>query len=149
MRDVLLVLHIVAVAAWLGANIAQVVTTRRLVPDGGQTAAAWMETTVHWGRVLYTPAAIVILATGIGLVLESSLYDFSHAFVAVGFMVVIIGAALAMTMFAKGGARAAAAFAAGDTTAGKAEVKKIMPWGILDTLLLVIAVFAMVNKWGV
>lgn len=149
MRDFLLVLHIIGAAAWLGANIAQIVTTRRLVARGGDVAASWMGTTVFWGKALYTPAAILILATGIGLVLDSAVYEFSNAFVSLGFVVVVVGAVLGIVVFAKGGERAAAAFATGDDTGGRAEVNKLMPWGIVDTVLIVIVTVAMVGKWGV
>lgn len=149
MRVLLLVLHILAVSAWLGANIAQVLSTKRLVGHGGQTAAAWMDTTVFWGRVLYMPASIVILATGVGLVLDSTLYEFSDAFVSIGFLAVVISAVMAMAVFAKGGQAAAAAFNAGDDSTGNALVNKLVPWGILDTVILVVAIIAMVAKWGV
>ena len=149
MAEFFLVIHIVAAAAWIGATIAQIATTRRVIAQGGAAAASWMDTVVYWGRAIYTPAAIVILATGIGLVLDSALYEFSNAFVSIGFFVVIVGAALGMAVFAKGGKRSAAAFAAGDDDSGRAEAMRLMPWTILDSSLLLVAVIAMVNRWGV
>lgn len=148
MREVLLVVHIIAAAGWIGGVLAEVMTTRRLVARGGSTAAAWMETVVFWGRAFYTPAAIVILATGVGLVLDSALYGFSSAFVSVGFLAVIVGAGLGMAVFGKGGARASAAFAADDDVAGAAEVARMRPLVLLEGAVLLLAVVAMVYKWG-
>lgn len=149
MRVLLLVLHIVGVGTWLGANVAQVASTKRLTSGGGKAAAAWMDTTVLWGRILYMPASIVILATGIGLVLNSDVYEFSNAFVSVGFAAAIIAAVTGMVVFAKGGEQAAAGFNSGDDAAGHAAVNRMTPWGILDTAILLVAIVAMVGKWGV
>jgi hypothetical protein len=149
MRVLLLVLHIVGVGTWLGANVAQLITTRRLVGRGGQVAAAWMDTVVLWGRILYMPASILILATGVALVLDSTVYEFSQAFVSIGFAAVILAAVLGMTVFVMGGRQAAAAFNAGDGAAGNAQVGRLISWGMVDTAVLVFAIIAMVGKWGV
>ena len=90
MQEFLLTIHIIAAGAWIGTNVVQMVTMRRVIAQGGSPAATWMTSVVHWGRVIYTPAAVVILATGIGMVLNSSLYEFSNAFVSIGFLAVIV-----------------------------------------------------------
>lgn len=148
MRTVLLTLHIIGAGVWIGGNLAQFVTTNRLAPQGGQVAARWMETVALWGRALYTPAAVVILATGIGLVLDSGFYEFSNAFVSIGFVAIATGAAIGIAVVGKGSERAAVAFAAGDDSAGAAEIKRYMPWAMVDTLIIVVTVVAMVGKWG-
>lgn len=149
MRVLLLVIHIAAVGTWLGANVAQVASTGRLTAGGGKIAAAWMDTTVLWGRILYMPASIIILATGIGLVLDNDSYEFSQAFVSIGFAAVIIAAVTGMVVFAKGGEQASTGFNSGDDAAGHAAVKRMMPWGIIDSAVLLFAIYAMVGKWGV
>jgi len=147
-RSWLLVFHIIGVAAWLGADIVQAVSTRRLAGAGGKVAGAWMRTTVAWGTTLYMPAGILILATGIGLVLDSSFFSFSDVFVSIGLLAIVVGVALGVTVFKRGGERAAAAFENGDDAAGQAEVNKLLPFGVFDTLLIVVAISAMVAKWG-
>ena len=149
MQEFLLVIHIIAAGAWIGTNVVQTVTMRRVMAQGGQPAATWMTSVVYWGRVIYTPAAIVILATGTGMVLNSSLYEFSNAFVSIGFLAVIVAAALGMTVFAKAGKKAATAFDSGDDDAGRAAAMSVMPWVGLDWFVLLFALFAMVYKWGV
>lgn len=148
MQEFLLVLHILAAGAWIGTNVVQLATTRRVIAGGGQAAASWMTNVVYWGRVIYTPAAIVILATGVGMVLNSSLYEFSNTFVSIGFLAVIVAAGLGMTVFAKRGERAAAAFAGGDDDAGRTAAMSTMPWGMFDSLVLLVALISMVFKWG-
>lgn len=149
MRDLLLVLHIVGVATWLGANMVQFLSTKRLVAQGSQVAAAWTGMTLLWGRILYMPAAILVLITGTWLVIDSAWAEFSHAFVSIGFTVIIIAMILGMVVIAKTGRRANAAFGAGDDATGNAEINKLIQWAVLDTVLVVIAIVAMVGKWGV
>lgn len=149
MRDLLLVLHIVGVATWLGANMVQFLSTKRLVAQGSQVAAAWTGMTLLWGRILYMPAAILVLVTGTWLVIDSKWAEFSHVFVSVGFTVIIISTILGIVVIAKIGERARAAFSAGDDAAGNAEINRLIPWAVLDTVLIVLAIIAMVGQWGV
>jgi len=149
MREVLLILHIVAAAAWLGANGAQFLIVPRMMRSGNQAAEAWMTTFVRLGRVYYTPAAIVVLATGVGLVLDSSLYDFENMFVVVGVLMVVVGGALFGAVYAPQGRLAADAYRSGDTSAGQAQTARIIRIGTMETVLLVLTVAAMVYRWGV
>lgn len=148
MRTLLLTIHIIGAGVWIGANAVQIATTPQLIARGGQAAATWMDTVVRWGRVIYTPAAIISLVTGIALVLDSDFYDFSNAFVSIGFVAIVAGAVIGIGPISKGSARASVAFAAGDDTAGRAEVSKTIPWSLVDTLVIVVTVVAMVAKWG-
>ncbi len=149
MSDILLTLHIIAAGTWIGANVVQLVSANRFAAAGGAAAASWFETVAWWGKGLYSPAAVVLLATGVALVLDSSFYEFSNAFVSIGFLAVIAGAVIGITKIAKGSGKAGAAFAAGDDPGGVATFKQqVMPWAVLDSLILVVAVLAMVGKWG-
>ena len=149
MYEVLLTLHILAAGTWIGASVVQWVTSNKLTVQGGAAAASWHETIAWWGRVVYSPAAVVLLATGIAMVIDSPLWEFSNAFISIGFLAVIAGAAVGITKLAKGSTRAAAAFSAGDDATGQAEFAATIPWAALDSLIIVVAVAAMVGKWGV
>ncbi len=148
MREILLVIHILAVGTWLGANVTQAVVTPKLRAQGGVAAAAWMGSISTMGRVLYTPAAIIILITGFWMVLDSEVYDFEQAFVVIGIATVVIGAVLGMRVFGPKADSAAAEFGSGDDAAGNVVVKSYLPWGVLDTALVVFTIVAMVNRWG-
>lgn len=148
MNTLLLTLHIIAAGVWIGANVVQFVTTNRLAAQGGVPAATWMETVTWWGRVVYSPAAVLLLITGVGLVIDSTFYEFSNTFVSIGFAAIIAGAAIGITQIGKGSERAAAAFNAGDDAAGRAAIAKYIPWAIVDSLIILVAVIAMVAKWG-
>lgn len=150
MRTFLLVVHILAAGAWIGANVTQVVVTPRVSKLGGAAAAVWMRATVSMGRVLYTPAAILSLVTGFALVLRSgSPYEFEQLFVVIGVAMVVVGAVLGARVFGPQGERAAAAFEAGNGDGGRAIVARLSAFGLLDSVLLIVTVWAMTAKWGV
>lgn len=149
MREVLLIVHIAAVAAWLGASGAQFVILPTMTRRGGETAEAWMTTFVRLGRIYYTPAALLILASGIGLVIDSTLYDFEHVFVVVGVLMVLIGGALGGAFYGPKGRLAAEAYGSGDDQAGRAQSTRIAQVGALEVVLLVVTVAGMVYRWGV
>ena len=75
LRDILLVLHIAGAGTWLGANIVQAVA-----PDGRQARPGcrcrMVRIAAGLSTRLYMPAAIVILATGIWMVLIEDVYGF-------------------------------------------------------------------------
>ena len=150
MRNTLLVLHIVGAAAWLGANITQAIATPGFVKAGGEPAANWWATTVRMGKVLYPPAAAVVLLSGIFLVVTSDGgYQFSDAFVGVGMAMVVIGAVLGVTVFGPTGEKAAGLRRAGDDAGAQITEAKIRRFGTIDTVLLVLTIVAMVTRWGV
>lgn len=149
MRTFLLVLHIAAAATWFGANITQAVVTRRFAAEGGAPAASWMASTVALGRFLYMPAGILVLVSGVVLVLDSDVYTFGSTFVTIGLTVIVIGIVLGIAVFGPRGARAAEAFSAGDDVRGRSIAGGIAAFGALDTGLVLLAIVAMVGRWGI
>jgi hypothetical protein len=151
LRDTLLTIHILAAGTWIGANAVQFVMTPRVGDRGAAIAAAWHRAVVGLMRVLYMPAALILLVTGVLLVtaIDETSYEMSDAFVSIGFLAVIIGAGLGMRFFAPQSRLAAEAYDGGDTGAAAAIERKITIGGLVDTAVLVVTVVAMVAKWGV
>ncbi|MGN6694357.1 MAG: hypothetical protein ACTHN0_09275 [Aquihabitans sp.] len=141
-RNVLLVVHIAAAAAWLGANLVQLALTPQFAKRGGEAAASWFEATSWLGKRYYNLAGIVLALTGILLVQETA-YDWSAGFVAVGIVVIVIGAVMGVAFFAPEGDRLAAASRAGEPVASS----RYLAFALLDTALVVLAISAMVWKW--
>lgn len=146
MDRVLLFVHVVSAAVWLGADFAQFVLAPRFFRAPPATAAAWHRGTVQMMRVLYTPAAILILATGIVMVLRSPAYELTDGFVSIGLAVVIIGAVLGMAVFGPQGRRAASLHEEG--ASAQAVERRIAGLGALDALILLVAFAAMIGRWG-
>lgn len=151
MRDTLLIIHILAVGAWFGTNVVQFFVLPRVADKGAVVAAAWHRTVVGFMRYLYMPASIVILVSGLLLVtaVDDSPFEMSDTFVSFGFLAIIIGSGLGMGFFAPQGRKAADAYDAGDAATAAAVEKNISLAGLLDTVVIIVAVIAMVDKWGV
>lgn len=148
MYTTLLVIHILAAGAWFGTNMVQIAVNpkvRSLAPDIGSW---WLRRTVAFGTRIYTPAAVVLLVTGVLMVIDSAVYEFSTTFVTIGFTMVAIGAALGILVFGPRGEAAAAAIESGDGAEAKRLTGTLAGFGALDTVLLVVTIVAMTSKWG-
>ncbi len=99
-------------------------------------------------RVLYNVAGIAVLITGVLLVLETN-YEFSDAFVSIGFLAVIIGAVLGMAVFGPGSRKLSEAIHRNDASTERTLTSRLTAFGILDSLVLIVTIVAMVAKWGV
>lgn len=148
MHDVLLFIHILAAAAWLGANLTKVVISPVMEKAGGTTAATWMRQTVRMGVVLYTPAAVVALITGFWMVIREPAYEFEQFFVALGILTVIVGGVLGARVYGPLGRQAADLYDGGNEQGAAAVQSKLVTWGYVDTALLLFTIYAMVSKLG-
>lgn len=150
MRNVALWLHILGGGTWIGANLTQAAVGRRMTSGEPGVAARWLEAVKKASGPLYGTASIVILATGVYLVLSSDgAFTFGTAFVGIGIGILIIGGALAGLFFTPQTKKGIALFSAANSTEGRKVMDRIGWVGIIDTLLLAVAVLAMVSKWGV
>lgn len=149
MRDVALWLHILGGGTWLGANLTQAAVGRRMTSGEPSVAARWLETVNKASGPLYGTASIVILATGIYLVVSSDgAFGFGTSFVALGIAILIIGGVTAGVFFAPQTKKAIALFSAGNSAEGGKLMDRIGWVGIIDTVLIAVAVLVMVAKWG-
>lgn len=146
LRDVLLVLHIAGAGTWFGANIVQAVVPSMAMKQAGPAASGWYRIAGRLSTVLYMPAAILILLTGIFLVLQSEIYGFGSLFVSIGFVTIVIGALLGIFVFGPVSAKAADAIDAGDAEGTKAATGRLAAFGIIDTLLVLTTITVMVLK---
>lgn len=143
-RNLLLWLHVAAVAAWLGANFVQLVLARRLAD--GPAAKAWTDATIFLGERYYTAAGGVIGVTGVLLVLDTP-WSWGDGFVWMGIVVVLIGGAMGGLVFGPLAKKRSAALEAGDAATAEAALARTIPAAYLDTALVLIVVLAMVSKW--
>ncbi len=145
-RTLLLALHIASVAAWLGANFVQLVLSPRFAREDSAIAAAWTRQQMWLGQRYYNAAGAGIGVTGVLLVLDGD-WSWSAGFIWVGIVVVAIGGLLGGLAFAPLAKRRLAGLEAGDAAAAQEAQGRIIPLALLDTVLLLVAVLAMVHKW--
>jgi hypothetical protein len=148
MRNILLWLHIIGGGTWLGANLTQAFVGPKLMANR-ETAPGWLRAVEKASGPLYGSAAGVLLVSGIILVLISDgAYSFGSVFVTIGIAVVIIGGALAGLVFGRRTRQMLALYDSGQDAQVPAIYRTIGTWGIIDSLLIVVAILAMVSKWG-
>jgi hypothetical protein len=146
-RDILLVIHISAAGAWLGANLIQAIVPG-VVGLESSGAASWFRTTEKLSSRFYIPVGVTVLVTGILLVLKSDRYGFGSTFVTIGFVAVVIGAVLGSAVFGPKSAVTADAIDAGDIALARKTWGTLSSFGILDTLVLLFTIYTMVSKLG-
>ena len=145
-RTLLLTLHIVGVAAWLGANFMQLVLTPRFARVSSEVAAAWTRQTIWLGPRYYNAAGGLVGVTGVLLVLDGD-WSWSAGFVWVGIAVLVAGAVMGGAFFGPWAERRATALESGDDATAAAAQRRTLRLALLDTALIVTAVLAMVDKW--
>ena len=144
-RNLMLLAHITSVAAWLGANILQLVIGPRLRARGGDTARAWAETGEFLGKRYYSVVGGLVLITGIGLVFHGH-WEW-RGFVLVGIGMVVVGAVTGIVGFDRLFKREVAARTSGDETAAKRAAHNITSLAFMDTFLLLLTMLAMIDRW--
>lgn len=147
MRTLLLSVHIVSVAAWLGGNFTQMFLMRGFSAGDSATAAAWFRGSARMAKIYYSIAGVLLVATGIGLVLNNDAWSFGSGFVTVGFVAVIIGAVTGVTFFGPRAERAIEEFESGRITEGRTSARSIGTVAMVDTVIVLIALVAMVSHW--
>lgn len=146
MRTWLLAIHIVGVAAWLGANLVQLLLSPRFARGPADAALAWTNQIIWLGERYYNVVGVGVLLTGVALVLDGD-WSWGAGFVSVGITVVIVAALLGIFAFSPLAKRRAAALASGDTADADAAQRRIMQLAVLDTTLVLVAILAMTDRW--
>jgi hypothetical protein len=144
-RNLLLLAHITAVAAWLGANILQLVVGPRLRARGGDVARQWAETGIFLGKRYYNVVGAAVAITGIALVLHGEWRW--QGFVIVGIAMVIVGGIFGIFGFDRLFRRESEARAAGDEAAATRATRGVTSLALTDTFLLLLTALAMIDKW--
>lgn len=149
MREVLLIIHLVAVSLWLGGSVMHGVITTRMASSGSLEARTHLARIgTMLGTTFYMPMAVLTLLSGIGLVLLGDAYSFGDLFVSVGFLAIIVAAVLGPVKFKPLSERVVEAYAAGDEAGGDAASRQIMTWSTVNTTLILVALVLMVLKPG-
>ena len=117
--------------------------------DYEEIFAEWLgiRQTIWLGERYYNAAGGVLAVTGVLLVLDGD-WSWGTEFIWVGLAVVVIGGAMGGLLFGPLAKRRAAALESGDTATADEAQGRIMPLALLDTALILVAVWAMVDKWG-
>jgi uncharacterized membrane protein len=148
MRNALLVIHIIGVAAWLGANTTMAFAGSLNTAAEPTTRRWWAVAQGNLGRIYKSVAAVIVLVTGVWLVLDDPGLSMGSTFVSIGFATIIVGILLGVFLYGPGCRRVASAIDEGDEASEKAANNRLSLVGAIETAILVITIVAMVAEWG-
>jgi uncharacterized membrane protein len=140
-------IHVLFAVTWVGGGIFLVVTVMR--SRGGPLAHKLaMARNIEVAGRIFMISGIVVLAMGIWMVLDTSAYEFSQAWILIGLIGLLASALTGGRFFDPQAKALIAEYEAGDEAAGDARTARILRVAYLDQILLLVIVWAMVVKPG-
>ena len=97
LRDLLLTVHVLAAAAWIGGGLYATFALPRHAANSGAKRAVAVDEAL--GGRFFGAAVVLVVVSGIGLILVSDVYGWLSTFVLIGFGVVIADGALQGLVF--------------------------------------------------
>lgn len=142
--EFLLFVHVTATVVWVGAGVGLEIIGSRFNNAGDPAAAAaFGKHTADLGQKLFMPGAVVVLATGILMVLDSD-WEFQDAFIAVGIGAVIVTSVVGAAVLGPLSVKLATLVEKGaDPSEIRVQTTRFLGIARLNTLILVIAIFFM------
>ena len=147
MGDLLLFLHVLGAAGWIGGGLYTFFIVPRLARKGQEASGTLHEIAGSADR-FFGPVAGLVLLTGIGLVFESEAYGWSHAFVWVGIGVFVLSAIWQPLVGSKVEERLLGAVSGAGPDVGSA-VSTWRKTAMFDVVIVLVALWAMVVKLGI
>lgn len=145
-RNVLLAIHLMCGAAWLGGNYTQLFASRHLFRNADDTAARWAATVQNMAQRYYNVAGAVLATTGVLLVIDGP-YEFRDGFVIVGLITVTVGGLLGLFVFAPTAKRIGEAAEKRDESTFRRLITRYRNEALIDTTFVMTTIVAMAWKW--
>lgn len=149
-EEVLKLIHVVAVIVWVGGAFMLIVLFALTARSGDEaTVVGLTNTGEKLGVAVFNPAGIITLAAGVWLVIETE-FEFSEAWISLGFLGVILGAGLGMAFYPKALRRLRAGIETGGLNGGEsvAALRQMRMIQIAEFAFLLIVVWSMIVKPG-
>jgi len=146
MRDVLLFIHIVGVAGWLGGGLYSVYAYSTVAGLEPAAAGAAVEALQKRDDRFFGPTSGLVVLSGIGLVLTSEAYGWGDTFVLIGLGAFVLSGILNGIVGKKNNARLVKA-----STSGSGMAEALGSWRrgtAWDFMILFIVIWAMITKIG-
>jgi len=146
--ELLLFVHVLAAAAWVGAVLfVALVTELALRSNDRSTLVKLVDYDERLAPLLYIPAVVLTLAAGIGLVLDGP-WSFGDGWILAGIVLLvatfILGVGLIVPASKKLAAAVEGAGVEAEDARARLQVLRALTW--IDLGLLVAAVFVMTTK---
>lgn len=146
--DVVLFVHILAAMAWVGGAFLVGTLSSRLKAADPRHRLGFARAMQGISMKVFMPGAVLVLAMGVWMVLDSEIYEFEQAWIALAIAVVVITGAMGPLFFKPTIDRGVAAMEAGDPAAARAQMRRLGMGSKFALVLQFIALWAMVAKPG-
>ena len=139
-------IHVLAAVAWVGGSILIQIYAARQMRAGTEDRLRFAQDTLVAGTA-FAVAGIVTLAAGVWLVLRVDAWGFDQAWISIGFLGVLVGAVLGPAFYGPQ-TRTLIAELGSDPAAAEPRRRRIAMVSGIETIILVVVVWAMVFKPG-
>lgn len=146
MRDLLLFLHIVGVAGWLGGGVYATYTYSTLARMEPEAAGPAFQRLKKLEDRFFGPVSGLVLLSGIGLVLVSEAFGWGDGFVIIGLVAFVLAAIINATFGRRNTERLIEA-----SSSGSGVDQALRTWqrgSVWDYVILGVVIWAMVTKLG-
>jgi hypothetical protein len=145
-REILLTLHIIFVAGWLGTDLLLMAISPQMDRQSPEAELAWARQNPWFHERYYPMVAVGVLITGILLVLDTP-WKWTSGFVWVGVGAIVLGATAGGQGIGRLSRRRLAALESGDTATAATAKRTMSKLSLALMLAPIIAILAMVDKW--
>lgn len=147
--DWLLFLHVLAAMVWVGGGVLLAVSGARVLRDPDPAAVGRFTGSLRvLGPLVLAPATIAVLGLGIGLVVDSDVWDFGQLWVGLGLAVFAVAFLIGAVWQSRTALAATRAAERDDAAEARRQLRRWL-WGYgVVVLLLVVAAWDMTTKPG-
>lgn len=146
LTNLLKLVHVAFAAFWVGGAVLLTVYGMTLMKADAGTKIAFSRMTLVAGRLFAVFAAVALVA-GTWMVIRVEWFDFDQAWISIGFVGIVAGAVLGPAFYAPQ-ARALIGELESGSGAAAARERRIGIVSMLETLLLIVVVWAMIYQPG-
>jgi uncharacterized membrane protein len=140
-------IHVLAAILWVGgAMLVNIYGARFGMSDNREERLTFAKQGQMAG-LIFSICGVIVLLFGIWMVADVPAWEFSHAWVSIGFLGVAVGAVLGMAFYGPQARKLIAALESGDNAAD-AIGRRIAMVATAETVLLIVVIWAMVAKPG-
>ena len=148
--ELLLTVHILAAIVWLGGAIMLLALGLSLRGAGNERRAEFTRMSEKIPSIVFAVASVLVVVAGTLLVNEAG-YDFSDAFVTLGYAGWFVSFLFGVGFYGREGKKREALIESDgvDSPAVTASLNRVLTVAAVDTTIITLVVFAMTTKPGV
>jgi uncharacterized membrane protein len=140
-------IHALAAVVWVGGAAMTSLYGIKMARAASRQERIAFTKQSQFGGIVFPIAALVVLGLGIWMVVDEPAWEFSQAWVSLGFLGVAVGAVLGSAFYGPQSRKLIAELEAGDPAADR-RGRLLGTVGLAETVLLFVVVWAMITKPG-